>query len=136
MKKSRVQGSWGGASQHPNPNPERKTKPIETANTASNNGPVILQEGLVYFPNALSLDTQKWLIKMCMQVGRASDENGEGFYYYDEKKNGMLVLNQGNRGRVIRYLSPLLMIVTSFLTLSFDFASSFFLYLPTSLFIL
>jgi hypothetical protein len=112
MKKSRVQGSWGGSTSDHNTKAKSTERKTETSapivDNSSTKAPVVLQEGLVYFPNTLSLETQKWLIRMCMEEGKASGQDGDGFYYIDEKKNGMLVLNQGNRGRVIRYPSILL----------------------------
>lgn len=106
--KSRVQGAaWGGASQE-----KRQVSQAKPQNARKGPKIVNLQPGLVYMPEALDMDTQKWLIgkekrryiylsDTAFGVGKVEGGVGEGFY---EEKDGRFVLNQGNRGRVI--ISP------------------------------
>eukprot|EP01126_Amoeba_proteus_P053803 TRINITY_DN6579_c0_g2_i14.p1 TRINITY_DN6579_c0_g2~~TRINITY_DN6579_c0_g2_i14.p1 ORF type:complete len:183 (-),score=28.12 TRINITY_DN6579_c0_g2_i14:618-1166(-) len=93
-RKSRVQGGW----EKTEGSTETRQNNSRFKYQQSGNKPsyVLLQAGMVYFPRALSNDTQKWLVDVSLDLGRTSDTN-QGFYSPENS-----TLNQGTRGRVIK----------------------------------
>jgi len=102
QKKSRIQGGgWSQAkkyTQDKNTNqPQDKVK--YSSHSHNTNTIQIIQEGLVLLPAALDWKTQLWLIEKSFEIGKSTNTDTEGFY---EERDGVMVLNQGTRGRVIK----------------------------------
>eukprot|EP01127_Copromyxa_protea_P001833 TRINITY_DN11742_c0_g1_i1.p1 TRINITY_DN11742_c0_g1~~TRINITY_DN11742_c0_g1_i1.p1 ORF type:complete len:271 (-),score=45.07 TRINITY_DN11742_c0_g1_i1:162-974(-) len=100
-KRSRVQGGWGGRGNSESSITAKKTSgPTFSYQQKQAKDFQILQDGLVYFPNALSMEEQKWIIDVSFAIGKTSEQS-RGFY--TTTPSGMMALNQVTRGRVIKH---------------------------------
>jgi alkylated DNA repair dioxygenase AlkB len=107
FKKPRIQGGWSAPSVTDKPKPTGEKQPVTSKvrsavvykkETGAKKEFEILQEGLVYLPNALDIPTQQWINDVVFETGVGDDKQGGGFY---KLEGNALKLNMGKRGRVI-----------------------------------